>query len=124
MLMRRSLSVPRTLPSFRASPGFLIARPRTLENRSRRSQRPQRPRVLAFIDPSTTDTVIETSYYVGKSITLFVLFVSTLNWLHYKEAREKIEKVLAAKDDKKAEKSKKDQREQQKNQKNEKRQDD
>lgn len=37
--------------------------------------------------PMTHD-IVETSYYIGKGITLFTMFYCTMNWWMYKRARE------------------------------------
>lgn len=37
-------------------------------------------------------TFMDTTYYVGKYITLFTLFYTSLNWMMYKNIREQNEK--------------------------------
>jgi hypothetical protein len=38
---------------------------------------------------SIEQTAIEVSYYVGKSLTLWVGFTAGLNWLYYREQNKK-----------------------------------
>jgi hypothetical protein len=48
-----------------------------------------RPAVSKVIVPKySLHDVVQTSYYVGKGITLFTMFYCTLNWWHYKRLRE------------------------------------
>lgn len=56
-----------------------------------RIMRPIRPlrTVRAFAVPSID--LVEVSYYVGKSITLFVGFYCALQWLHYKDLLKQLE---------------------------------
>jgi hypothetical protein len=38
------------------------------------------------------DSLVNSSYFVGKSIILFTMFYCTLNWAHYRSLRKEIEK--------------------------------
>lgn len=42
-----------------------------------------------FAPPSHNIDIVEMSYYVGKSITLFVGFYCGLQWLYYRELLKK-----------------------------------
>lgn len=46
-----------------------------------------RPIVIKPVRVSAHD-MVETSYYVGKGITLFTMFYCTMNWWFYKRLRE------------------------------------
>lgn len=38
-----------------------------------------------------TNSLVETSYFIGKSATLFVMFYTSIQWLYYRNQREAIE---------------------------------
>lgn len=57
---------------------------RNFQSKSRQVQ--HRPKA---VDVSTS--FIETTYYVGKYITLFTMFYTSLNWMMYRNARKDYE---------------------------------
>ena len=47
--------------------------------------------VRTFKSPRCHMDLQETSYYVGKSITLWVMFTTSLNWMMYRKIRKEAE---------------------------------
>lgn len=62
---------------------------RTFIRFSKQSIIPLRQKTIIRSD--WTQSLVESSYYAGKSIILFVWFYSGLQWLHYRNERKKNE---------------------------------
>lgn len=52
-----------------------------------------------IVAPKMSLDVVETSYLVGKGLTLWVLFTTSLNWYHYRSIRKAAEKKNEQRDE-------------------------
>lgn len=73
---------------YRTSIKPVISAPRTI--RTMYSPIKISRRVVPSAELSTT--LVETSYFIGKGVTLFVSFYTFLQWLYYRKLRQEKEK--------------------------------